>query len=160
MVPDVGFQRRNIEVTDQHGLPRSQLVCLDPLRQLVKKVQLVSELLVHFTIRNIPARGNIEIMDIYCCTKCFFIHRHTHVARIIQLTKFPAMDIGKWKSRYCRYAMVSLLPMQRDVLISQLAEPALWKFGIPALYFLQTQDVRRMQLDEFFDKPEILAGQN
>src|SRR5262249_21692167 len=56
------------------------------------------------------------------------------------------------QSGYYRDAVISLLTVQRDVLVAQTLEPLAGKRVVYALGLLQAQHVRPFRLDEFCDE--------
>lgn len=62
--PDVVFQRRDVQVTNENSRSRQDATRCRPLRQFVEKLQFMLKFWVLFGIRNIAAGWHIEAMQV------------------------------------------------------------------------------------------------
>ena len=63
MRPDIGLERRDIEVADHHAARAAVAPVLPPAGHLLKKLQLVGELVVDLRVRLVAAGRHVEIVD-------------------------------------------------------------------------------------------------
>ena len=62
VVPDVRFERCDVDVADQHGVAREGLFALRPFCELIEESELVLEFRVDRGVRFVAAGGHVEIV--------------------------------------------------------------------------------------------------
>jgi hypothetical protein len=150
--------RRHVEIADQDmAILAARMQGLARLH-LVEELQLVLEFRIERGIRNIATGRNVEIMQHQRLRQLrLFAERNRDVTRIDLVAE--GSDVGGLERQFRdhRDAMITLLSVQRDVLIAEAPETLQRKCIIDAFGFLQAQNVRPHRFQEFGDEIDAQA---
>ena len=69
MIPDVGWQRRDVQIAHQHGAPLRIEVGAKPFGQRRQELEFVGEFGVDFGIRNAAAGRHIQVVQLELARK-------------------------------------------------------------------------------------------
>ena len=158
MRPDVVLIRRHVEIADQDMAVVAARMQRFARLHLVEKPELVLEFRIERRIGNIAAGRNIEIMQHQrLCQLRPGAERNRDVTRIDLVAK--GSDIGGLERQFRDYrdAVITLLSVQRDVLIAKALEPLQGKCVVDAFGFLQSQDIRPHRFEELGDDVDAQA---
>ena len=147
--PHVVFQRRDIEVADQDRR-RSGAMLGPKLLHLLDELQLVGEFRIDRRVRLVAARRHVEVLD--GDRLAADSHGRADVPAILDIAPGARHLLGQRQARDRRHAVISLLAVDRDVLVPRLAEDRERKQVVRTFGFLQAQHVRRVFGEEPLDQ--------
>src|SRR6266702_2110780 len=150
--------RRHVEVADQYVPVVAAWMQRLAGFHLVEELQLVVEFRIERGIGNVAAGRHVEIMhDQRLCQLRLFAERNRDVPRIDLVAEGADVLCLERQFRNDGDAVVALLPVQRDVLISEPLESLQRKGVVDAFGFLKAQHVRPRRFEEFGDDVDAQA---
>ena len=138
VAPDIVFQRRDIEIANQNRAFILLRRVVAAIAHLVEERQLVLELGIDGDVGLVAARRHVEIMHGQRVFEFRLLaESYSDMARVGLAAKAALVDFIKRNTGNHGDAMITLLPVQRDVLIAQPLE-ALEREGVVGTFgFLQ-----------------------
>ena len=149
------LERRDVEVADQDGARVRAGPQLRAHAHLVEKRELMGELDVDLRVGLIAAGRDIEIMHRQRVAQAgAFADDDADVPAITLVAE--AVDRGRFERQAREHgdAVITLLPVARDVAIAEAREALARKLVVRALGFLQAQHVGPRRLEELGDEVE------
>ena len=141
--PHIMLQRRDVEIAEDDDFAIGFHILFRPVAHGIDKAEFFIELLVHFGVGHIAARGHIEVVDDDAVLKLrrdmALVAVADHVMRRDQLQREFGEDGD---------AVVAFLAGEHDVLVAKAAHDAVREQRIIHLRFLQAEDIRRVAGDE------------
>ena len=145
VIPHIAFQWGNVEIThDQRG-PVNRI---RPAGHPLQKIELLSKFGVYLPVRLVAARRDIDVFDNHALVIGQF---HAHMARLAII--LPVMP-RKFTQRHpadCGDAVIALLPVHGEMVISQRAKRIIGKLMFLTFDFLQTQHIGCLLGQKTFD---------
>src|SRR6266542_5028087 len=142
MAPDVVLERRDIEIAEQDHAARAVTAQRSGRPHFIEKSEFVRELQIDRRIGDVAACWDIEIMQSDGISKSRAFAEHGRDMPTVALAA-KRLDIEAFERQTRKYddAVITLLPIQRHVLIAEPLEPLDRKPVVGALGFLQTENV-------------------
>jgi hypothetical protein len=106
---------------------------------LVQKREFVREFRVYDRVRLVAASGNIKIVD--PDSAVCDLDRGGDMPRIAHLAKGFSINIAQRQARDNGDAVVTLLSIDRDMLVAELTHIGCREFSVPAFRFLKAKNV-------------------
>ena len=121
-----------------------------PADHILEVAQFVVEFLVLFGVGDIAAGGNVEIMDGEARGLAGLLaQRDADMAAIALVGEIMRLGTGEGQARENGNAVIALLAVHGDVLVSELAEIGERETVIRAFGFLQAENIRALLGQEF-----------
>src|SRR5262245_2596171 len=152
VAPDVMLERRNVEISYQHGMCRSFRP--QPIVRLhfVKEVEFVPKFWVDARVRLVAASGHIKILK---RNRSFQPRPLSQCYGNMPAINLPAkilnIDLLKWHAREDRNAVIPFLSVERSVFIAQTPETLHWENVVRTFRLLQAEHVGSHALEKSGD---------
>ncbi len=145
MVPHVAFERGDVEIADDQ---RRAVDRIGPAGHPVKEIELLAELGVFLAVGLVAARRDIDILDDH---PVMLGQLDPDMASLAIVLPVVAAEFPERRFRHRRDAVIALLPMHGEMLVSQRAERLVGELVLLALDLLQAQHIGRLLFDEALD---------
>ncbi len=158
MAPDVGFERRDVEVADDDGARRRRRPQQLARAHLVEEGELVGEFRIDRRIGNVAARRHVEIMQRDRVLEAGALTEHDRNVPAVVLAAKRLDRAGlERQPRQHDDAVMAFLAVERDVLVAEPLEALEREPVVRALGLLQAQDIGTHRFDEFGDEIDAEA---